>query len=322
MKAIVIEKNGGSEVMQYKDVPTPKPGPGQMLVKLDACGVNYIDVYQRTGYYPMKVPFTPGNEGAGTVEALGPGVTGFRKGATVAWTGVLGSYTQYHLVPADRAVAVPKGVDARTAAATMLQGLTAHYLTRDTHPVKKGEWVLIHAGAGGVGLLLIQMCHQLGAKVITTVSTDDKAKLAKDAGADHVILYTRQDFEQEVNRIAGKNALAVVYDAVGITTFEKGLNLLRPRGLMVLYGQSAGPVPAFDLGVLNAKGSLYITRPGLFHHIATRDVLLKRARAVLGMVRDGKLKIRIGATYPLSQAKAAHDDLEGRRTTGKVLLIP
>ena len=322
MKSIVIEKTGGSDVMQYKDVPTPTPGPGQLLVKLDACGVNYVDVYQRMGIYQLKMPFTAGSEGAGTVEAAGPDVKGFRKGAPVAWTGVQGAYTEYQLVPAERAVAVPKGMDTRTAAATMLQGLTAHYLCRDTYPVKKGEWVLIHAGAGGVGLLLIQMCHQLGAKVITTVSTEEKAKLAKGAGADHVILYTKQDFEAEVNRIAGKNALSVVYDSVGSTTFAKGLNLLRLRGLMALYGQSSGVVPPLDLGILNAKGSLYITRPGLFHHIPTREMLLKRARAVLGMVRDGKLKIRIGATFPLAQAKAAHDDLEGRRTTGKVLLIP
>lgn len=322
MKAIRVEKQGNSDVMQYQDVPTPEPGEGQVLVKLDACGLNYIDVYQRSGTYPMETPYTPGLEGAGTVEALGSGVTSHKVGDAVAWTGIIGSYAEYNVVPADRAVPVPAGLDTKIAAATMLQGFTAHYLCMDTYAVQKGDWVLVHAGAGGVGLILIQMCHALGAKVIATVSTDEKAALAKGAGADHVILYTQQDFEEEVNRIAGEKALAVVYDSVGLTTFDKGMKLLRPRGMMALYGASSGPVPPFELGQLAALGSLFITRPSLFSYIITHDDLIKRSDSVLGMITAGNLDIRIGATFPLAEAKKSHDEIEGRRTTGKVLLIP
>jgi NADPH2:quinone reductase len=322
MKAIRIAALGGSDVMKLEEVPTPQPAKGQLLVKLDAAGLNFVDIYQRSGMYPMPLPFTPGSEGAGTIEALGEGVSGFAKGEKVAWTGLIGSYAEYHAIPAERAVKVPKGMDTKLAAAIMLQGMTAHYLCHDTFPLKKGDWCLVHAGAGGVGLLLIQMCKMLGATVISTVSTGDKAKLAKEAGADHVILYTQQDFVPESLKLAGARKLDVVYDAVGKDTFEKGLDLLRPRGMMVLYGASSGPVAPFNLGLLAAKGSLFVTRPSLVNHIATPQELQARSGAVMNMVSSGKLKVRIGAEFPLAKAKDAHDALEGRKTTGKVLLIP
>lgn len=322
MKAIRIAVAGGSDVMKLEEVPTPTPGKGQLLVKLDAAGLNYIDTYQRSGLYPMPMPYTPGSEGAGTVEALGEGVTGFAKGDKVAWTGLIGSYAEYHVIPADRAVKVPQGMDTRMAAAIMLQGMTAHYLCHDTFPLKPGDWCLVHAGAGGVGLLLIQMAKMRGATVISTVSTEEKAKLAREAGSDHVILYTKQDFVQESLKLAGARKLDVVYDSVGKDTFEKGLDLLRPRGMMVLYGQSSGPVPPFNLGLLAQKGSLFLTRPTLMSYIITSQELQDRATAVMNMVLSGKLKVRIGAEFPLAKAKEAHDALEGRKTTGKVLLIP
>ncbi len=322
MKAIRITAPGGSDVMKLEEMPTPQPGKGQLLVKLDAAGLNYVDTYQRSGLYPMQFPYTPGSEGAGTVEGLGAGVSGFAKGDKVAWTGILGSYAEYHLIPADRAVKVPKGMDTKMAAAIMLQGMTAHYLAHDTYPLKKGDWCLVHAGAGGVGLLLIQMAKMAGATVISTVSTDEKAKLAKEAGSDHVILYTQTDFAAETSKLAGTRKLDVVYDSVGKDTFEKGLDLLRPRGLMVLYGQASGPVAPFNLGLLASKGSLFLTRPTLVSYIASRQDLENRSSAVMNMVSSGKLKVRIGATFPLAQAKQSHDALEGRKTTGKVLLIP
>ena len=322
MKAIRIAAQGGSDVMKLEELPTPKPGQGELLVKLAAAGLNYIDTYQRSGLYKLPVPFTPGSEGAGVVEEAGEGVKGFKAGDPVAYTGVLGAYAEYTLLPAERAVKVPKGMDLKTAASIMLQGMTAHYLACDTYPLKKGDWCLVHAGAGGVGLLLIQMAKMRGATVVTTVSTPEKAKLAKGAGADHVVMYTQVDFEPETRKLVGERGLDVVYDSVGRDTFLKGLNLLRRRGLMVLYGASSGPVPPLDLQILNAKGSLYVTRPSLVHHIATRAELEARAKAVMRWVSTGKLKVRIGATYPLAQAKQAHDDLEGRKTTGKVLLIP
>jgi len=322
MKAIRIAAQGGSDVMKLEELPTPKPGQGELLVKLAAAGLNYIDTYQRSGLYKLPLPFTPGSEGAGVVEEAGEGVKGFKAGDPVAYTGVLGAYAEYTLLPAERAVKVPKGMDLKTAASIMLQGMTAHYLACDTYPLKKGDWCLVHAGAGGVGLLLIQMAKMRGATVVTTVSTPDKAKLAKGAGADHVVMYTQVDFEPETKKLVGERGLDVVYDSVGRDTFLKGLNLLRRRGLMVLYGASSGPVPPLDLQILNAKGSLYVTRPSLVHHIATRAELEARAKAVMRWVSTDKLKVRIGATYPLAQAKQAHDDLEGRKTTGKVLLIP
>ncbi len=322
MKAIRIHKNGPSDVMKLEEVPTPQPGQGQLLVKLAAAGLNFVDIYQRSGLYKMELPFTPGSEGAGVVEAVGPGVSGIAKGDRVAYTGVLGAYAQYSLLAADRAVKMPKGMDTKLGAAIMLQGLTAHYLCKDSYPLKKGDACLIHAGAGGVGLLLIQMCHMIGATIVATVSTQEKAKLAKEAGANHVILYTKEDFEEASKKFLGTRRFDVVYDSVAKTTFEKGLNLLRPRGTMVLYGQSSGPLGPFDLGVLAAKGSLFVQRPSLQHHIATRAELERRASDVMGWVASGKLKVRIGAEYPLAKAKDAHDAMEGRKTTGKVLLIP
>ncbi len=322
MKAIRVHEQGPSDVMKLEEIPTPTPGEGELFVKLEAIGLNYIDTYQRSGLYPVPTPFTHGHEGAGVVESMGAGVSGFQAGDKVCYTGVLGAYAEYTLIPAARSVKIPDGMETRMGAAIMLQGLTAHYLCRDTFTLKEGDSCLVHAGAGGVGLLLIQMCKMFGATVFTTVSTEEKAELARGAGADHVILYTKEDFEQAVLDKVGDNKLNVVYDSVAKDTFEKGLNLLRPRGMMVLYGGSSGPVPPFELGMLAAKGSLYVTRPTLGHHIISREDLDKRSAEVLGWVADGKLDIRIGTTFPLAEAVAAHDALTGRATTGKVLLIP
>jgi NADPH2:quinone reductase len=308
--------------MKLEELPTPQPGPGQALVRIEAAGVNFIDVYQRTGAYKNPLPYSLGLEGAGVVEAVGAGVTTVRTGDRAAWTGVPGSYATHNVVPADRLVALPAGVDARAGASAMLQGMTAHYLAHSTYPLKSGDACLIHAAAGGVGLLLCQMARRAGARVIGTVSTEEKAKLAREAGAQDVILYTGQDFEAEVKRLTGGKGLQVVYDSVGRDTFEKGFNCLASRGYMVLYGASSGPVAPLDPQVLNAKGSLFLTRPSLFHYIATRDDLVRRAGDVLGWIQKGELKLRIGATFPLAEAAQAHRDLEGRRTTGKVLLIP
>ena len=322
MKAVRITEQGASDVMKFEEIPTPSAGEGQLLIKLEASGLNYIDTYQRSGLYPVPFPYTLGLEGAGVVEAVGSGVSGFAAGDRVAYTGVPGAYAEFSAIPASQGVKMPDGMEFKMAAAIMLQGMTAHYLCHDTYPLKKGDTCLVHAGAGGVGLLLIQMSKMLGATVITTVSTDEKAALAKGAGADHVILYSKQDFEAETGKIMGDKKLDVVFDAVGVDTFEKGLNLLRPRGMMVLYGASSGPVPPFNLATLAGKGSLYVTRPSLGNYMSTRDELEKRAGDVMGMVTSGKLKVRIGVEFPLAEAKAAHDALEGRKTTGKVLLIP
>jgi NADPH2:quinone reductase len=322
MRAIRVPQYGGPENMKLEELPTPKPAPGQALVRLEAAGVNFIDVYQRTGLYKGPVPVPLGLEGAGVVEEVGAGVTTVRPGDRVAWTGVPGSYATHNAVPADRLVTLPAGLDARTGAAAMLQGMTAHYLAHSTYPLKPGDSCLVHAAAGGVGLLLCQMARRAGARVIGTVSTEEKARLAREAGAHEVILYTTQDFEAEVKRLMDGKGLQVVYDSVGKDTFEKGFNCLAPRGYMVLYGQSSGPVPLFDLQVLNAKGSLFLTRPSLNHHILTREELLRRAGDVLGWTQKGELKLRIGATFPLAEAAEAHRQLEGRKTTGKVLLIP
>ncbi len=322
MKAIRIHASGASAVMKLEEVPTPTAGEGQLLVKLEAAGLNFIDTYQRSGQYKMEHPFTPGLEGAGVVEAVGPGVNGFQVGDVVTYTGIPGAYAEYALLPAARAIKIPKGVETRMGAAVMLQGLTAHYLCKDTYPLKAGEACLVHAGAGGVGLLLIQMCKMIGAVVHATVSTEEKAALAREAGADHVVRYTEEDFEEAVKARMGDGKLDVVYDSVAKTTFDKGLNLLRPRGLMVLFGQSSGPVPPFDLNTLNPKGSLYVTRPSLANYISTRQDLERRAGEVLGWVAAGKLKVRIGATFPLAEVSSAHDALEGRKTTGKVLILP
>jgi NADPH2:quinone reductase len=322
MRAIRVHEFGGPEAMRLEELPTPKPADGQALVRLEAAGLNFIDVYQRTGAYKNPLPYGLGLEGAGVVEAVGSGVSTVRAGDRVAWTGVPGSYATHNVVPADRLVALPAGVDGRAGAAAMLQGMTAHYLAHSTYPLKPGDTCLVHAAAGGVGLLLCQMARRAGARVIGTVSTEEKAKLAHEAGAHDVILYTRQDFEAEVLRLTGGKKLQVIYDAVGRDTFEKGLNCLAMRGYMVLYGASSGPVAPLDPQVLNAKGSLFLTRPSLFHYIASREDLVRRAGEVLGWIQQGELKLRIGATFPLGEAAKAHRDLEGRRTTGKVLLIP
>jgi NADPH2:quinone reductase len=284
--------------------------------------VNFIDVYHREGRYKVPLPFTPGQEGAGEVAAVGSDVKSLKKGDRVAWTMTLGSYAEYAAVAADRLVPIPAGVTDQQAAATMLQGMTAHYLSHDTYPLKRGETALVHAAAGGVGLLLVQMAHNIGARVIATVSTEEKAKLAHGAGADEVILYSQADFEAETKRLTAGKGVDVIYDSVGKTTFEKGLNVLRPRGMMVLFGASSGAVPPFDLIGLSQKGSLYVTRPMLGNYIATRDELVARSGAVFGMIAAGKLKLRIEHTYPLSEAQRAHRELEGRKTTGKLLLIP
>jgi NADPH2:quinone reductase len=323
MKAVRIHAPGGPEAMQYEDVPEPAPKAGEAVVRLDAAGLNYIDVYYRSGAYPAAaLPLTIGVEAAGVVTSVGEGVTEVRPGDRVAYTGVPGAYAQYAAVPAARLVPLPDGVSTRQGAAAMLQGMTAHYLACSTYPLRPGDTCLVHAAAGGVGLLLCQIARIRGARVIGTVSTQEKAALAREAGAEEVIFYTTQDFEVEVKRITNGKGLQVVYDGVGKTTFDKGFNCLAPRGMMVLFGQASGPVGAFDPQVLNAKGSLFLTRPSLIHHILTREELLRRSSDVLGWVRDGKLQLRIGAEYALKDAAEAHRALEGRATTGKVLLIP
>jgi NADPH:quinone reductase len=322
MKAIRIEQQGGPENLQLEDIAVPKPGPEEVLVKLDASGVNFIDTYHRTGLYKMPLPFTPGMEGAGTVASAGERVIDWSPGDRVAWAMTVGSYAEYAVVPEAKLVRVPDGVNTRTAAAIMLQGMTAHYLTRSTFPLKSGDTALVHAAAGGAGLLITQFAKSIGARVIGTVSTEEKAKLARDAGADEVILYTQQDFEAETKRITNGKGADVVYDSVGATTFQKSLNSLRPRGMMVLFGQSSGPVPPFELTLLNQKGSLYVTRPSLNHYVLTREELIWRADELFTAVLEGKLKVRIDKEYPLAEAAQAHRDLESRKTTGKLLLVP
>jgi NADPH:quinone reductase len=322
MKAIQITQTGGPEVLTLADLPVPTPGPGEVLVKVRASGVNFIDIYYREGRYKSPLPFIDGQEAAGIVESTGPGVTGFKPGDPVAWCGILGSYAEYAVVPADRLVPVPPHLDLKLAAAVILQGMTAHYLAHSTFPLKSGDTALIHAAAGGTGLLLTQMASQLGARVIATVSTEEKAALAREAGAADVILYTQADFESETKRLTDGRGVDVVYDSVGKTTFEKSLNVLRPRGTMVLFGGSSGAVPPFDLIELSTKGSLYVTRPTLKHYVLTRDDLFSRAESVLEAVDAGTLKVRMEYTYPLSEAAQAQLDLTGRKTTGKLLLIP
>jgi len=322
MKAIQIKQTGGPEVMELVDLPIPQPKPNEAVVKIGAVGVNFIDIYNREGRYKQPLPLVLGQEGAGSVSAVGSDVRNFKVGDRVAFTLILGSYAEYAAVPADKLVKIPQGVGDREAAAAILQGMTAHYLVYDTFPLKKGDTALVHAAAGGVGLLLVQMAHNIGARVIGTVSTDAKAKLARDAGADDIILYTQTDFEAETRRLMNGKGVDVIYDSVAKTTFEKGLNLLRPRGMMALYGGSGGPAPVIDPIILTQKGSLFLTRPSLGAYVQTPEELQKRASAVFGMIRDGKLKLRIEHIYPLSQAQQAHRDLEGRKTTGKLLLIP
>jgi len=322
MKAILVKRNGGPEVLELANLPVPEPKPNEAVVKIAASGVNFIDIYQREGRYQVPLPFVLGQEGAGVVTSIGPEVKSVRPGDRVAWTAVMGSYAEYAAVPGERLVQVPQGVSDQQAAAVMLQGMTAHYLSHDTFPLKRGQTALLHAAAGGVGLLLVQMAHNIGARVIATVSSDEKAKLARQAGADEVILYTQTDFETETKRLTHGKGVDVVYDGVGKTTFEKGLNVLRPRGMMVLFGGSSGAVPPFDLIQLSQKGSLYVARPSLVHHIATTEELRARSSDLFEMITEGKLKLRIERTYPLAEAQRAHHDLESRKTTGKLLLIP
>ncbi|MCC6168567.1 MAG: quinone oxidoreductase [Caldilineaceae bacterium] len=322
MKAIRVHQFGDASVLQYEDAPLPEPRPGEIRIKLVAAGLNFIDIYHRTGAYPLATPFTPGMEGAGTVDALGPGVADLQVGDRVAYPLQMGAYAEVAVVPADRAVRVPEGVDLKTAAAVMLQGMTAHYYSTSTFPLRAGDRALIHAAAGGVGLLLVQMAKLYGAWVVGTVSTQEKADLAKQSGADEVILYTEQDFESEVKRLTDGRGVDVVYDSVGKTTFDKSLNCLRPRGMMVLCGQASGPVPPMDPQVLNQKGALYLTRPTLGPYIATRAELVQRADDIFGWIEAGKLRVRIDQSFPLAQAAEAHRYMEDRRTKGKVLLIP
>jgi NADPH:quinone reductase len=322
MKAIQVKQPGGPEALELVDLPIPQPKPNEVVVRLAAAGVNFVDVYLREGRYKAPLPFVAGQEGAGEVTAVGSDAKGAKEGDRVAWSGILGSYAEYVAAPIEGLVPIPPGVSDQDAAAAMLQGMTAHYLCYDTYPLKRGETALIHAAAGGVGLLLVQMAHHIGARVIGTVSTEEKAKLAREGGADEIILYTKADFEAETKRLTNGKGVDVVYDGVGKATFEKSLNVLRPRGMLVLYGASSGPVPPIDPMTLSQKGSLYMARTNLAHFTATRDELLQRSGAVFGMIAEGKLKLRIAHTYPLTQAQQAHRDLEGRKTTGKLLLIP
>jgi NADPH2:quinone reductase len=322
MKAIRVHHYGAPEVMKLEELPTPAPGPGQALVKIGAIGVNFIDVYQRTGLYKGALPLPMGLEGAGIVEAIGPEVTEVQIGDRVAYTGVPGAYATHARVPTARLVKLPPALTFKDGAAAMLQGMTAHYLSHSTYPLKAGDNCLIHAAAGGVGLLLCQMAKMRGARVIGTVSTEAKAKPAREAGADEVILYTSQDFESEVKRLTEGKGVQVVYDGVGSDTFEKSLNCLAPRGTLALFGQSSGPVPSFDPQLLNTKGSLFLTRPTLTHYTATREELLQRAGDVLGWIAAGRLRLRVERTFPLAEAALAHRALEGRHTTGKLLLLP
>lgn len=321
MKAIRVHEVGGPDVLRYEEIPLPSPGPGQALVKVEAIGLNFIDCYFRAGLYKAALPFIPGMEAAGTVTATAPDVTDIRVGDRVAYAPDIGAYTEYAAVPADRLVKLPAGLDSRSGAAAMLQGMTAHYLATSTYPLKKGDTALVHAAAGGVGLLLIQIAKMRGARVFGTVSTKEKAALAKEAGADEVILYTEQDFEAEVMRLTNGKGVNVVYDSVAKTTFDKSLNCVGVRGVLALFGQSSGPVPPLDPARL-AKNAVFLTRPGLAQYTTTRAELLQRAGDLFDWIASGKLMLRISQTLPLKDAAEAHRLLEGRKTTGKVLLIP
>jgi NADPH:quinone reductase len=322
MKAVRIHATGGPDALVVEELADPVPGPGEALVRLEAIGVNFIETYQRAGLYKVPLPFTPGREGAGTVVAVGDGVTVVKVGDRVASETLNGSYAELALASADRLVVLPDGVDPKTGAAVMLQGITAHYLAMSTYPLRRETWCLVHAAAGGVGLLLCQIASHIGSAVIGTTSTREKAALAREAGAFEVILYTETDFAEEVKRLTGGRRVQVVYDSVGKATFDKSLDCLAPRGMMVLFGQSSGPVPPFDPQILNQKGSLYLTRPTIAHYVATRAELLARANELLGWVRIGALRVRVDRTFPLAEAAEAHRALESRQTTGKVLLVP
>jgi NADPH2:quinone reductase len=322
MKAIRVHAPGGPEAMRLEELARPEPKAGEALVRIETAGVNFIDVYMRTGQYKAALPITLGQEAAGTVEAIGPGVSEVAPGDRVAYCSVPGAYAEYASVPVGRLVALPDGVTARQGAAAMLQGMTAHYLTHGTYPLKRGETCLVHAAAGGVGLFLCQIAKKRGARVIGTVSTEEKAARARKAGADEVILYTRTDFLMEVRRLTGGRGVQVVYESVGKTTFDKSLDCLASRGFLVLFGQSSGPVPPVDPQILNQKGSLYLTRPTLVHYIASREELLERAGAVLGWIAEGSLEVTIDRELPLEEAREAHRLLESRQTSGKLLLLP
>jgi NADPH2:quinone reductase len=320
MKSILVNVPGGPESLQLVEIPVPRPGAGQALVRIAASGVNFIDIYFRTGLYKADLPVAIGSEAAGTVETVGEGVTEVAPGDRVAYVMARGSYAEYAVVPAVQLVKIPAHVDFHTAAAAMLQGMTAHYLTHSTFPLKAGDTCLVHAAAGGAGGLIVQMAKNLGARVLGTVSTAEKAQIARAAGADEIILYTEREFDVEARRLTGGRGVDVVYDSVGKTTFDQSLNALRPRGTLALFGQSSGSVPPFDPGILNSKGSLFLTRPSLGHYLLTREELLWRARDVLNAVDAGKLRLRIDRTYSLADAASAHRDLESRKTAGKLLL--
>jgi NADPH:quinone reductase len=322
MRAVRVHQYGGPEVLTLEEIPVPEPKASEARVKIEAIGLNYIDVYQRTGLYPLQTPFTLGMEGAGVVDKVGEDVKEVKKGDRVAYAMILGSYAEYAIVPAAKLAPLPANIDSKSAVALMLQGMTAHYLTHSTYDLKKGETALIHAAAGGVGLLLTQIAKLRGANVIGTVSTEAKAQLAKEAGADHVILYTQTDFAAEVKKITDGKGLHVIYDSVGQTTFDKGLDCLRPRGYMVLFGQSSGPVSPFDPGKLAGKGSLFLTRPTLAHYTLDRAELLQRANDLFTWTASEKLKLLIEKTFRMAEAAEAHRQLEGRKTTGKVILLP
>jgi NADPH:quinone reductase len=322
MQAVRLHAPGGPEALVVETIPVPTPGRGEALVRIAASGVNFIDVYKRTGLYKVPTPATLGEEGAGTVVAVGDAVTEVGMGRRVAWASVTGAYAEFAVVPAAKLVPLPDTVSARQGAAVMLQGMTAHYLATATYPLRSGDTCVVHAAAGGVGLLLVQIAKRRGARVIATAGSDEKAALARAAGADEVIVYTREDFAAETRRIVGAKGVQVVYDSVGASTFQQGLDVLAPRGMMVLFGASSGPVPPLDPQVLNQKGSLFLTRPTLAHYIATREELLMRAGDLFDWIASGELDVRIGAEFPLEAAGDAHRALEGRRTTGKVLLRP
>jgi len=320
MRAVRFHEHGGSNVLSIEDVPVPQPESGDALIRVESAGVNFIDVYKREGLYKVPLPATLGEEGAGIVVEVGSDVTEVKPGDRVAWASVLGSYAEYALVPAARLVPLPDGITTEQGAAVMLQGMTAQYLATSTFPLEEGDRCLVHAAAGGVGLLLVQIAKMLRAEVIATAGSDEKAALAREAGADHVIVYTRDDFVAEVNRITDGEGVDVIYDSVGKSTFVRGLDLIKQRGMMVLFGQSGGPVDPIDPQILNRKGSLYLTRPTLAHYVASRDELLWRAGDLFEWIESGELNVRIGAEFPLDQVAAAHDALEGRQTTGKVVI--
>lgn len=322
MKAVRVHELGSPDVLRYEDVPTPEPGEGQVLIQIEAAGVNYVDTYHRQGLYPGSPPFTLGVEGAGEIIAVGANVTEAQVGDRVAYAMQRGSYAEYAAVPAEQTVPIPDSISAEQAAAAILQGMTAHYLSHSTYPLQEGDTALIHAAAGGVGSLLVQMAKRRGARVIGTCSTKEKAELARSLGADEMILYTQQDFEEETRRLTGGKGVDVVYDSVGRTTFEKSLNCLRPRGYLVLFGQSSGPVGPFDPQILNTKGSLFLTRPSLSHYVANRAELLARAADVFNWMVAGELTVRVDKTFALADAAEAHRYIEGRKTMGKVLLCP